>query len=94
MLQKKKLIEIDDVYYSRFLYIFTYLKTLYIYRDSSLWVDEEKNLVYFVGTRDSPLESHLYCVSCAPGAVPTNIVRLTPLGWSHTEGLYVLCVYV
>jgi dipeptidyl-peptidase-4 len=35
--------------------------------DSLCGIDEEKGLVYFTGTKDSPLECHLYAVSWAGG---------------------------
>ncbi|KAM9795723.1 dipeptidyl peptidase 9-like isoform 1-T1 [Syngnathus typhle] len=46
-----------------------------------IWVDETKKLVYFQGTKDSPLEQHLYVVSYES---PGEIVRLTKLGFSHS----------
>lgn len=46
-----------------------------------VWVDETSRLVYFQGTRDTPLEHHLYCVSYD---CPGNIVRLTSPGLSHS----------
>lgn len=55
-----------------------------IYKDSPLWVDEKQQLVYFIATRDTPLETHLYCVSYRIGAIPSAVVRLTPLGFSHS----------
>ncbi|XP_060037931.1 dipeptidyl peptidase 9 isoform X2 [Erinaceus europaeus] len=48
---------------------------------SKLWVDEEARLVYFHGTRDTPLEHHLYAASYA---APGEIVRLTAPGFSHS----------
>lgn len=46
-----------------------------------IWVDEEAKLVYFQGTKDSPLEHHLYVVSYNS---PGEIVRLTKPGFSHS----------
>uniref|UniRef100_A0A3P9J7H9 dipeptidyl-peptidase IV n=1 Tax=Oryzias latipes TaxID=8090 RepID=A0A3P9J7H9_ORYLA len=46
-----------------------------------IWVDEAAKLVYFQGTKDSPLEHHLYVVSYE---WPDEIVRLTKLGFSHS----------
>ncbi|XP_075878794.1 dipeptidyl peptidase 9-like isoform X2 [Nelusetta ayraudi] len=46
-----------------------------------IWVDEAAQLVYFQGTKDSPLEHHLYVVSYES---PGEIVRLTKLGFSHS----------
>lgn len=48
---------------------------------SKTWVNEEAQLVYFHGTKDSPLEQHLYAVSYA---TPGEIVRLTTPGFSHS----------
>lgn len=45
-----------------------------------LWVDEQHNLVYFTGLRDSPLEHHLYVASISH---PGLIQRLTEPGFSH-----------
>nr|XP_057928548.1 dipeptidyl peptidase 9-like isoform X1 [Doryrhamphus excisus] len=46
-----------------------------------IWVDERDKLVYFQGTKDSPLEHHLYVVSYES---PGEIVRLTKPGFSHS----------
>lgn len=46
-----------------------------------IWVDEASKLVYFQGTRDTPLEHHLYVVSYSS---PGDVVRLTKPGFSHT----------
>ncbi|XP_034737084.1 dipeptidyl peptidase 9-like isoform X2 [Etheostoma cragini] len=46
-----------------------------------IWVDEAAKLVYFQGTKDSPLEHHLYVVSYDS---PGEIVRLTKPGFSHS----------
>jgi dipeptidyl-peptidase 9 len=51
--------------------------------DDILVVDEKRELVYFMGTKDSPLEKHLYVASTALNAVPTKISRLTPAGFWH-----------
>nr|XP_004464282.3 dipeptidyl peptidase 9 isoform X3 [Dasypus novemcinctus] len=48
---------------------------------SKIWVNEDTKLVYFQGTRDTPLEHHLYVVSYA---APGEIVRLTTPGFSHS----------
>eukprot|EP01132_Coremiostelium_polycephalum_P005008 gene5008-6236_t len=50
---------------------------------SKLWVDETKQLVYFVASRDSPLENHLYVASFADNSSPTEIQRLTQNGFNH-----------
>uniref|UniRef100_A0AAX7TT78 dipeptidyl-peptidase IV n=1 Tax=Astatotilapia calliptera TaxID=8154 RepID=A0AAX7TT78_ASTCA len=48
---------------------------------AKIWVDEAAKLVYFQGTKDSPLEHHLYVVSYDS---PGEIVRLTKPGFSHS----------
>ncbi|KAM8794922.1 dipeptidyl peptidase 9 isoform 2-T2 [Eudromia elegans] len=48
---------------------------------SKIWVNEATKLVYFQGTKDTPLEHHLYVVSYE---CPGEIVRLTTLGFSHS----------
>ncbi|XP_077391405.1 dipeptidyl peptidase 9-like [Festucalex cinctus] len=45
-----------------------------------IWVDETEKLVYFQGTKTSPLEQHLYVVSYES---PGEIVQLTKPGFSH-----------
>ncbi|XP_078667472.1 dipeptidyl peptidase 9-like isoform X1 [Branchiostoma floridae x Branchiostoma belcheri] len=45
-----------------------------------LWVDETRQLVYFMATKDTPLEEHLYVVSYMDPGEP---VRLTELGYYH-----------
>ncbi|MDX1632633.1 MAG: S9 family peptidase, partial [Thermoanaerobaculia bacterium] len=49
-------------------------------------VDEDDGLVYFTGTADTPLESHLYVVSFRRDGVERE--RITPLGgvWSVSMG--------
>lgn len=46
-----------------------------------IWVNEETKLVYFQGTKDTPLEQHLYVVSYETAG---EIVRLTTPGFSHS----------
>uniref|UniRef100_A0A672J092 dipeptidyl-peptidase IV n=1 Tax=Salarias fasciatus TaxID=181472 RepID=A0A672J092_SALFA len=48
---------------------------------SKIWVNEATRLVYFQGTRDTPLEHHLYVVSYES---PGDVVRLTKPGFSHS----------
>uniref|UniRef100_A0A673Y0L5 dipeptidyl-peptidase IV n=1 Tax=Salmo trutta TaxID=8032 RepID=A0A673Y0L5_SALTR len=48
---------------------------------SKIWVNEATQLVYFQGTRDTPLEHHLYTVSYDS---PGDMVRLTKPGFSHS----------
>uniref|UniRef100_A0A669PBC1 dipeptidyl-peptidase IV n=1 Tax=Phasianus colchicus TaxID=9054 RepID=A0A669PBC1_PHACC len=47
---------------------------------SNIYVDEAKKLVYFQGTKDSPLEHHLYVVNYKN---PGEVKRLTERGYSH-----------
>ncbi|XP_074012589.1 dipeptidyl peptidase 8 isoform X16 [Numenius arquata] len=47
---------------------------------SNIYVDEAKKLVYFQGTKDSPLEHHLYVVNYEN---PGEVKRLTERGYSH-----------
>ncbi|XP_070774551.1 dipeptidyl peptidase 9 isoform X9 [Enoplosus armatus] len=48
---------------------------------SKIWVNESSKLVYFQGTRDTPLEHHLYVASYDS---PGDVVRLTKPGFSHS----------
>lgn len=50
----------------------------------NIWVDTTKELIYFFGLRETPLEKHLYVVSLHQ---PNNIRRLTELGYSHVVEL-------
>lgn len=45
-----------------------------------IWVDTQRQLVYFVGFKDTALETHLYVVSYSN---PREVVRLTQPGYSH-----------
>ncbi|XP_065661888.1 dipeptidyl peptidase 8 isoform X8 [Hydra vulgaris] len=56
----------------------------------TIWLDERNNLVYFLGTKDTPLEKHLYCVSLLN---PQLIERMTLLGYSHAVTLNKDCTY-
>jgi dipeptidyl-peptidase-4 len=52
-------------------------------------IDEENNLIYFTGTKDSPKESHLYCTSLFDNKDNNNeqrttIDRITPSGGMHS----------
>ncbi|XP_047518470.1 dipeptidyl peptidase 9 isoform X2 [Pieris napi] len=47
-----------------------------------IWVDETRDLVYFVGLRETPLERHLYVASLSPSE--SGITLLTTVGHSHT----------
>lgn len=44
-------------------------------------MNEASKLVYFQGTRDTPLEHHLYVVSYQS---PGEVVRLSKPGFSHS----------
>jgi dipeptidyl-peptidase 9 len=46
----------------------------------SVWVDEEHDLVFFMGMRESPLEKHLYAVSLLR---PGEFRLLTRPGYSY-----------
>lgn len=54
-----------------------------------IWVNEQTKLVYFQGTKDTPLEHHLYVVSYES---PGEIVRLTTLGFSHSCSMSQVCM--
>ncbi|XP_047119036.1 dipeptidyl peptidase 9 [Schistocerca piceifrons] len=47
----------------------------------SIWVDPDRQLVYFLGLRESPLEKHLYVVSLRR---PDEVRLLTRPGYSYT----------
>uniref|UniRef100_K1RE36 Dipeptidyl peptidase 8 n=2 Tax=Magallana gigas TaxID=29159 RepID=K1RE36_MAGGI len=49
-----------------------------------IWVDEKRDIVYFVALKDSVLETHLYAVSYSK---PSEPVRLTIPGYSHAVSL-------
>ncbi|XP_070537358.1 dipeptidyl peptidase 9-like isoform X2 [Ptychodera flava] len=53
-----------------------------------IWVDETRQLVYYVGLHDTPLEEHLYVVSYIN---PSEPVRLTESGYSHTVEMSLDC---
>ncbi|XP_028672429.1 dipeptidyl peptidase 9 [Erpetoichthys calabaricus] len=48
---------------------------------SKIWVNEATKLVYFQGTKDTPLEQHLYVVNYEN---PEEVKRLTKPGFSHS----------
>lgn len=55
---------------------------------STLVVDEKRELVYFMGTKDSPLECHLYVASTNGNVDPAkNVQRLTPAGCYHSVSI-------
>lgn len=47
----------------------------------SVWVDMQRQLVYFMGLRETPLEKHLYVVSLNR---PGEIRLLTSIGYSYS----------
>lgn len=47
----------------------------------NIWVDNQKELVYFIGLRETPLEKHLYVVSIRR---PGEIRLLTSIGYSYS----------
>jgi dipeptidyl-peptidase 8 len=51
---------------------------------SYVWVDEPHSVVYFMARREGPLQEHLCVASLRPGADPTQCIRLTEAGLSHT----------
>lgn len=54
--------------------------------DRPITVDNERKLVYFMGKKETPMESHLYVASFAQEHLSENgtaIKRLTELGFSH-----------
>lgn len=55
---------------------------------AQIWVNEATKLVYFQGTKDTPLEHHLYVVSYES---PGEIVRLTTPGFSHSCSMSQVC---
>jgi dipeptidyl-peptidase 9 len=52
--------------------------------DALLRVDEARGFVYFMGTKDSALEAHLYAASLSSDADPYFVTRLTPPGFKHS----------
>ncbi|KAG8256012.1 dipeptidylpeptidase [Homalodisca vitripennis] len=54
----------------------------------NLWVDEERQLVYFMGLRETPLEKHLYVVSLRR---PGEVRLLTRPGFSYSVDLNKEC---
>ncbi len=40
--------------------------------------------MYFLGRKDTPLQSHLYCASTRAHADPATLVRLTQEGFDHS----------
>lgn len=57
--------------------------------DLQIWVNEDTKLVYFQGTKDTPLEHHLYVAGYES---PGDIVRLTKPGFSHSCSVSQVCV--
>ncbi|XP_073964130.1 dipeptidyl peptidase 9-like [Choristoneura fumiferana] len=55
-----------------------------------IWVDETRNLVYFVGLRETPLERHLYVAPLAPPR-PHAVALLTAVGQSCSVDIDAEC---
>lgn len=55
--------------------------------ESRIWVDELRELVYFMGNKDSPVERHLYVVSTSPSNKITPR-RLTKEDFTHSVALF------
>ncbi|KAH3875268.1 hypothetical protein DPMN_038531 [Dreissena polymorpha] len=53
-----------------------------------IWVDETRGLVYFLGLKDIPLETHLYVVSYQTQG---PVYRLTELEYTHNVTLDKAC---
>ncbi|XP_020608340.1 dipeptidyl peptidase 9-like [Orbicella faveolata] len=51
-----------------------------------IWVDENRKLIYFMGTKDTPIEQHLYVVSYVESDY-SEPQRLTQSGYSHAVSL-------
>lgn len=49
--------------------------------DKNIWVDSERELIYFMGLKESPLEQHLYVVSLRR---PGEVRLLTRPGYSYS----------
>jgi len=47
----------------------------------NMWIDKTKQIVYFLGLRETPLEKHLYAVNLQR---PGHIRLLTKLGYSYS----------
>jgi len=57
--------------------------------DQHFWVDHKFGLIYFMGLRDSPLNSHLYVTSYVRSS--SNVIRLTQDGFSHSVSMNKEC---
>lgn len=56
--------------------------------DSNFWVDEDNELIYFLATKDSPLESHLYVIPSNATSSRVAPRRLTKEDFTHTRILF------
>lgn len=56
----------------------------------NVWVDFERQLVYFMGLKETPLEKHLYVVSLRR---PEEVRLLTRPGYSYSVDLNKVCIY-
>ncbi|XP_065063849.1 dipeptidyl peptidase 9-like [Rhopilema esculentum] len=58
---------------------------------NKIWVDEKRQLIFFVGRKDTPLEEHLYVVSYRFGS---EVKRLTQRGFYHISQVDESCRWV
>ena len=59
--------------------------------DQHFWVDHKFGLIYFMGLRDSPLNSHLYVTSYVRSS--SNVIRLTQDGFSHSVSMNKVLIF-
>eukprot|EP00727_Mastigamoeba_balamuthi_P000063 m51a1_g10053 hypothetical protein (784) ;mRNA; f:51801-54900 len=52
----------------------------WIVNHEAFWVDEDRRLVYFLCTKDTPLQMHVYAASYADGASPSELWRISEIG--------------
>ncbi len=57
---------------SRDAFVFVFVKAKWTENKRFVWVDEAHQVVYFMGRKDGPLESHLYCASLRGDADATG----------------------
>lgn len=56
----------------------------------NIWVDAERQLVYFMGLKETPLEKHLYVVSLQR---PGEVRLLTRPGYSYSIDINKVSIY-
>ena len=59
----------------------------WIVDDDNIWVDYDNQVVYFYGTKDSPLEKHVYFTSFADDNLSQIVHRLTELNYFHSTSI-------